>query len=94
MGSEYVPLQGWALTERSSSSRFPVEAKDELTVMFEGGRQNKNCRVSPQTAEARLRDKFPNREECWLSAKQVREAVKIITWKWGRGWFIVYQNTR
>ena len=39
--------------------------------MFEAGRKNKNHRVSPQSAELKLRDTFPDREECWLTAKQV-----------------------
>ena len=69
--SELVPKEGWSLQERTGSARLQVEAKALVVEMFEAGRKNRNHRVSPQSAEVRLRDSFPDREECWLTAKQV-----------------------
>ena len=70
-GSSYIPVEGWALHERTPPSRFPAEAKAFLVELFEGGRKNKNHRVSPDEAELNLRDKYPNTEENWLTKKQV-----------------------
>ena len=69
--SESVPKEGWALQERTGSARLQVDAKALVLEMFEAGRKNRNHRVSPQSAELKLRDSFPDREECWLTAKQV-----------------------
>ena len=66
-----VPKVGWALQERTGSARLQGDAKALVIEMFEAGRKNKNHRVSPQSAELKLRDTFPDREECWLTAKQV-----------------------
>jgi hypothetical protein len=66
-----VPKVGWALQERTGSARLQGDAKAIVIEMFEAGRKNKNHRVSPQSAELKLRDTFPDREECWLTAKQV-----------------------
>ena len=47
--------------------------------LFEGGRTDRNQRCSPQTAQLKLRDKFPSFEKCWLSVKQVDfHSFKII----------------
>ena len=71
VGSMYVAKEGWALFERPPPTRLPVKAKDYLVELFEGGKMDKNHRVSPEVAELKLRDKFPRSEDCWLTKKQV-----------------------
>ena len=44
--------------------------------LFEGGKMNKNHRVTPDEAELKLRDKYPETEEYWLTKKQVK--IEII----------------
>ena len=69
--STVVPKEGWALSTRTGSARLQGEAKALVIEMFEAGRKNRNHRVSPQSAELKLRDCFPEREDCWLTQKQV-----------------------
>ena len=75
-----VPKVGWALQERTGSARLQGDAKAIVIEMFEAGRKNKNHRVSPQSAELKLRDTFPDREECWLTAKQVSMGTFLINY--------------
>ena len=69
--STFVPKEGWALSTRTGSARLQGEAKAFVMEMLEAGRKNRNHRVSPQSAELKLRDCFPDREGCWLTQKQV-----------------------
>ena len=69
--STFVPKEGWALSTRTGSARLQGEAKALVMEMFEAGRKNRNNRVSPQSAELKLRDSFPDREDCWRTQKQV-----------------------
>ena len=67
-----IPNEGWALFERPPPGRLDKLARDFLVDIFEDGRKDKNQRCSPQSAELKLRDKFPDCENCWLSVKQVK----------------------
>ena len=78
MPSTAIPKEGWALFQRPTPSRLDPKARDFLVSLFDAGRKDRNLRCSPQSAELRLRDQFPNDEECWLSVKQVKIGVKFI----------------
>ena len=71
--SSHVPKEGWGLFERPLPSRLDPRARDFLVDLFNEGQKDRNSRSSPQTAELRLRDKFPGEEKCWLSVKQVTQ---------------------
>ena len=70
--SVFVPKKGWALFERAVPTRLNFEARSYLVDLFEAGKTNRNHRVSPEEAELKLRDKFPTKEETWLSVKQIK----------------------
>ena len=67
----FTPKEGWALHERPLPSRLNDESRRFLVDIFNAGRENKNNRVSPESAEILLHTEFPDNEECWLSVKQV-----------------------
>ena len=69
------PTRGWALYDRPPPTRLNPQARAYLVELFEGGKLDKNRRVSPQEAENFLRQKFPTQEDSWLSVKQVRHDV-------------------
>ena len=69
--STATPSEGWALFMRSPNARLDPCAREFLVGLFTDGRKNKNLRSSPQTAEIKLRNQFPDCEKCWLSVKQV-----------------------
>ena len=70
--SVFVPKKGWALFEQAVPTRLNFEARSYLVDLFEAGKTNRNHRVSPEEAELKLRDKFPTKEETWLSVKQIK----------------------
>ena len=72
--SDFVPKEGWALFERAPASRLNEAAKGFCVDLFNAGKANKNSRVSPESAELMLRDRFPSKQECWLTVRQVRIA--------------------
>ena len=47
--------------------KTPIQRFFYLVELFEGGKMDKNHRVSPEVAELKLRDKFPSSEDCWLT---------------------------
>ena len=69
--SSLVPTEGWALFQRVAPGRLEARARDFLVSLFEDGKADRNLRCSPSSAEIKLRDMFPNDENCWLSVKQV-----------------------
>ena len=69
--STMVPVEGWALFKRSAPGRLDPRARIFLVSLFEDGRKDRNLRCSPPTAELKLRGKFPDEEDCWLTVKQV-----------------------
>ena len=68
--SKFVPTEGWALFDRLPPSRLNLEARGFLIDLFNAGKENKNHRVSPGSAEVMLRDNFPSKTECWLTVNQ------------------------
>ena len=73
--SPCAPTQGWALFERPPPSRLNPDARTYLVELFQGGKEYKNRRVSPQEAVLLLYKKFPTQEDAWLSVKQVKNHV-------------------
>lgn len=69
--SVFVPAKGWALFDRALPARLDQDARAYLVELFEAGKSNRNHRVSPEEAELKLRNRFPTREESWLTVKQV-----------------------
>jgi hypothetical protein len=69
--SDYVPMKGWALFDRSVPTRLNPEAREYLVEIFEAGKVNRNHRVSPEEAEMKLKNRFPLKEDSWLTVKQV-----------------------
>ena len=69
--SRFLPKEGWALFDRPAPSRLNAAARSYLVELFNAGKENKNNRVSPETAEMMVHDKFPTDEDCWLTVKQV-----------------------
>ena len=70
-GSVFAPAKGWALFDRAVPARLNPEARAYLVELFEAGKSNRNHRVNPEEAEIKLRNRFPTREESWLTVKQV-----------------------
>ena len=69
--SVFVPAKGWALFDRALPARLDQDARAYLVELFEAGKSNRNHRVSPEEAELKLRNRFPTKEESWLTVKQV-----------------------
>jgi hypothetical protein len=69
--SDFVPVEGWALFDRPVPARLNPEARAYLVELFEGGKSDRNRRVSPEEAELKLRNRFPLSEVSWLTVKQV-----------------------
>ena len=69
--SIFSPKEGWALFERTPPSKLNPDARAFLVDIFNSGKENRNKRVNHDAAEIMLRDNFPGKQECWLSAKQV-----------------------
>ena len=67
--SPYAPTQGWALFERPPPSCRNPDARTYLVELFQGGKEDKNRRVSPQEAVLLLYKKFPTQEDAWISVK-------------------------
>ena len=64
-------MKGWALFDRSVPTRLNPEAREYLVEIFEAGKVNRNHRVSPEEAEMKLKNRFPLKEDSWLTVKQV-----------------------
>ena len=74
--SPAVPNKGWALFQRAPPSRLGTRPRDYLVQLFKDGKTDRNLRCSPQTAEEKLREKFRDSQDCWLSVRQVRKIIK------------------
>ena len=77
-GEKLVPVkastecsEGWALYNRPAPDRLAAEAKKYAEQLFEDGRRDRNARVTPESAEEKMKTRFPNDSKCWLSVKQV-----------------------
>ena len=70
--SPAVPSRGLVLFQRAPPSRLGTRPRDFLVQLFQDGKTDRNLRCSPHTAQEKLREKFPDSQDCWLSVKQVK----------------------
>ena len=70
--SPAVPSRGLVLFQRAPPSRLGTRPRDFLVQLFQDGKTDHNLRYSPHTAQEKLREKFPDSQDCWLSVKQVK----------------------
>ena len=76
--SPAVPSRGWALFQHAPPSRLGTRPRDFLVLLFQDGKTDRNLRCSPYTAQEKLREKFPDSQDCWLSVKQVKGESKFL----------------